>query len=210
VFLIRKPSNDEIRAYIADQLERTISYEPIGGTRDFAPLQYGWDTDRYGVLLGHGNSVFQKAKQAIDAWRMFPPETTTVYWPEPPRPGLNVAVLYRAWPFPLWLLMPARVIYLIDETTPRGSRHVHRYGFAYGTLPDHPECGEERFLIEWDRNDDSVHYDLLAVSQPRHLLARLGYPYTRYEQARFRRLSGAAMRKAVGCHKTAPTTNHPP
>jgi len=25
---------------------------------------------------------------------------------------------------------------------------IQRYGFAYGTLPDHAETGEERFLVE--------------------------------------------------------------
>ena len=48
--------------------------------------------------------------------------------------------------------------------------------------------------MEWNEADDRVWYDLVAVSQPAHWLARLGYPYTRYEQARFRRLSAAAMR----------------
>jgi uncharacterized protein (UPF0548 family) len=74
---------------------------------------------------------------------------------------------------------------------------VHRFGFAYGTLRGHPERGEERFLVERNESDDSVWYDLLPVSQPAHWLARWGYPYTRYEQARFRRLSGLAMQEAV-------------
>jgi hypothetical protein len=35
------------------------------------------------------------------------------------------------------------------------------------------------------------------MSQPRHALARLAYPFTRHEQARFRRLSGIAMQRAA-------------
>ena len=38
-----------------------------------------------------------------------------------------------------------------------------RFGFAYGTLPGHGGSGEERFLIERDR-DDGVWYDILAFS----------------------------------------------
>jgi uncharacterized protein (UPF0548 family) len=72
-----------------------------------------------------------------------------------------------------------------------------KFGFAYGTLPEHAESGEERFLIEWDRGENSVWYDILAFSRPRHWLARLGYPLTRRLQARFRRDSAAAMLKAV-------------
>jgi len=74
---------------------------------------------------------------------------------------------------------------------------VNRFGFAYGTLPDHAGSGEERFLVEWDTDDDSVWYDILAFSRPRHFLARLGYPWMRRAQKPFGRQSAAAMRRAV-------------
>ena len=83
----------------------------------------------------------------------------------------------------------------------RDGRTTLRYGFAYGTLPDHPERGEERFLVEWNQADDSVWYDLLAVSRPGHWLARIGYLYARYEQAKFRRLSGLTMQRECRVHE---------
>lgn len=70
-----------------------------------------------------------------------------------------------------------------------------RYGFACGTLSEHAEAGEERFLVEW-LEDGSVWYDLLAFSRPRHALARIAYPFGRMLQARFRRDSGRAMQQA--------------
>ena len=75
---------------------------------------------------------------------------------------------------------------------------VSRFGFAYGTLPDHVGTGEERFLVEWDRGDDAVWYDILAFSRPNHVLTRLGYPVVRRLQKRFGRDSAAAMLRAVG------------
>ncbi len=72
-----------------------------------------------------------------------------------------------------------------------------RYGFAYGTLPDHAETGEERFLVEWDRMSGEVWYDILAFSRPHVVLTRLGYPYMRRIQRRFGRESAAAMLRAV-------------
>ena len=60
----------------------------------------------------------------------------------------------------------------------------------YGTLPDHAGSGEERFLVEWDRQDGSVCYDILAFSRPRHLLARLGYPWVRHRHGRHGRPPG--------------------
>jgi uncharacterized protein (UPF0548 family) len=147
------------------------------------------------------------------------PPTTPDPFALPQRPGDIVAVLYRAQLLGLWMLFPARVVYAVDDAGlangvckhPDGADDSNRvspigrltpparlcYGFAYGTLPDHPERGEERFLVEWNRADDSVWYELLAVSRPGHWLARLGYPYARYEQARFRRLSGQAMQESV-------------
>ena len=72
-----------------------------------------------------------------------------------------------------------------------------KFGFGYGTLPAHAETGEERFLVEWDRRDDCVWYDILAFSRPHAFLAHLGYPWLRKVQHRFAVDSVAAMGKAV-------------
>jgi uncharacterized protein (UPF0548 family) len=79
-----------------------------------------------------------------------------------------------------------------------------RFGFAYGTLPGHLEAGEERFLIEWAHDDDSVWYDILAFSRPRHFLTRLGKWQVRRLQQRFRDDSVAAMLRAVSGEKLGP------
>jgi uncharacterized protein (UPF0548 family) len=111
--------------------------------------------------------------------------------PQPPlRVGVPVAVV--ACNLGLWWLNACRVVYVVDETGP-----IERFGFAYGTLPDHAESGEERFLIEWNKTDGSVWYDILAFSRPRKLIIRLGYPWMRRMQKRFARDSAAAMVRAV-------------
>jgi uncharacterized protein (UPF0548 family) len=197
MFLLRKPTDGAIRDYLAAQKDQPFSYDSVGCTHTSPQPRRGWNIDCHRVLLGKGEDAFQRAMKAIDHWRMFPCEVAKLCWPAPPHEGQSVAVLYWAAPARLWMLFAARVISLFNETTERAGHKVEQYGFAYGTLPDHAERGEERFLVEWDRTDDSVWYELLAVSQPRHWLARLVYPYARYEQARFRRLSGAAMQRAV-------------
>ena len=68
-----------------------------------------------------------------------------------------------------------------------------RYGFAYGTLGEHAEQGEERFTVEWNRDDDTVWYGILAFSRPRKLLAIMGYPLSRSLQRGFAAASKAAM-----------------
>lgn len=70
------------------------------------------------------------------------------------------------------------------------------YGFAYGTLNDHGETGEERFTVEFNPMDQSVWYDICAFSRPQ-LLPRLVYPFTRSLQKRLARDSLQAMLRAV-------------
>ena len=103
MFCFRRPTELEIREYLAGQAGRAYSYAPTGGTRDFAPIQYRWDTDRHRVLLGHGEEAFERARRAINEWKMFPAAITTVFGQREPREELTVAVLYRARPLPLYL-----------------------------------------------------------------------------------------------------------
>ena len=84
-----------------------------------------------------------------------------------------------------------RIVYVIEEEDP-----FEKYGFAYGTLAEHGEIGEERFTVEMNPDNQSVWYDLYSFSWPTPL-ARLAYPFTRALQKRFARDSKAAMQKAV-------------
>jgi uncharacterized protein (UPF0548 family) len=116
-------------------------------------------------------------------------------WIELHRPNVNpvpdqtVGVLARA--MGLWVLNACRVVYVIEEEVP-----LRRLAFAYGTLPEHAESGEERFQVEW-HEDESVWYDILAFSRPNQLLSRLAYPYVRRKQKQFARESKLAMKAAV-------------
>ena len=103
--------------------------------------------------------------------------------------GTNVAVSVRHLGF--YSLNACRIVYIVDEPGP-----MRRFGFAYGTLAEHAESGEERFTVEWD-DQDNVGYDIFAFSRPRHPLARLGYPLSRSLQKKFARASKAAMLQAV-------------
>src|SRR4051794_11672544 len=139
MFLLRKPTDAQIRDYLVQQADQPFSYDCVGCTRGSPTTRRGWNIDAQRVLLGHGREVFRRAAERIDAWQMFPPEMATVLGRDKPRVGLVVAVVYRAAILPVWLVMPARVLYLIDETVDQNGHAVQRHGFAYGTLPGHPE-----------------------------------------------------------------------
>jgi uncharacterized protein (UPF0548 family) len=188
MFLHRKPSEEVVKQFISSQQHLPFTYAQVGATQSQPrDVQGGYTVDHNRIKLGEGEETYRRAVAAFRSWRQFDLGWVTVVPPEKPLEiGTTVAV--RARVFGFWSLNAARIVYLIDE---RDSETV-RFGFAYGTLPDHVECGEERFMIEWCA-DDSVWYDIYAFSHPKHPLARLGFPITRMLQKRFVRDSLAVM-----------------
>ena len=190
MFVLAKPSDEQVRNIIAAQRSASFSYPCTGASRDDTPPA-GYKRDHNRVCLGTGPEMFARATAAIRRWEMFNLPWMQLCWPDTPiEVGATVVVL-AALPM-LWTLNACRVVYTVDEDRP-----MRRYGFAYGTLPLHEERGEERFLIEWNRADDSVCYDILAFSQPKSLMAQAGYPVARLYQKRFARDSKRAMVRAV-------------
>lgn len=188
MFLVRRPSESEVRAFIQSQQRLEFSYPEVGSSRDKPPAGYTVDHNR--VELGRGQGTFHRAAEAIRAWRMFELGWVELLWPDSPiTPQTTVAVLVSG--LGMWSLNACRVVYTVDDQTP-----TRRSGFAYGTLPEHAESGEERFSVEW-LPDDSVWYDLLAFSRPHQWHARVGRALSRRLQKRFARDSMAAMVRAV-------------
>jgi len=195
MFTLSEPSAADIQKLLSQQSNLPFSYAEVGATRGGAAEQpsalRGYNVDHNRTQLGRGADVYARAVEALKQWRQFELGWVTLA----PR-GVNIekgaTVAVNAWACGMWSLNACRVVYVVAETEPNS-----RFGFAYGTLPDHIERGEERFLIEWNRADDSVWYDILAFSQPRHPLVKLGFPVARMMQKRFARDSLAAMRNAV-------------
>ena len=186
---LRRPSAAAVREFLAAQAKLGFTYTAVGATASLPPT--GYVVDRTRIKLGEGQEVFTKAKAALGRWEQFRLGWVEAWPPRTPiRPGEVVAIVARR--VGVWWLSACRVVYVVDEP---GS--VSRYGFAYGTLPDHAGSGEERFLVEWDRASDEVWYDILAFSRPQRLLTRLGYRYMRRLQKRFGRESAVAMLRAM-------------
>lgn len=189
MLLLREPTLAVIQKFLKDQAQFDFTYAAVGATAAVLPVGYTVDHTR--VQLGEGEHAFAAAKTVLQNWGHF-----QLGWVEalpretPIERGEVVAVVARS--MGLWWLNAARIVYVVDEFEP-----VRRWGFAYGTMPDHVETGEERFTIEWNHADDSVWYDILAFSRPRHVLARMGYPLVRRLQRRFARDSAATVLRAV-------------
>jgi uncharacterized protein (UPF0548 family) len=192
MFLLRQPSEETVRQFICSQQNLSFSYSQVGATQgQLRNGLRGYTIDHNRTRLGEGEETYRRAVAALRSWKQFNLGwVTLVPTGKPLEVGTTVAV--RAKTFGFWSLNAARIVYLIDEK--QGGNM--RFGFAYGTLPDHVERGEERFTVE-HHEDGSVWYDIYAFSRPRHPLARLGFPVTRILQKRFVRDSLAIMAAAA-------------
>ena len=90
---------------------------------------------------------------------------------------------------PLAVRIPCRVVSVVDEPD--------RRGFAYGTLPGHPESGEELFLLHRG-GDGRITFTITAFSRPATALARLGGPVGTVVQDAMTRRYLAALDRLVG------------
>lgn len=164
----------------ADHLrDQPFTYSPVGGTRA-APYPSGFHVLDETFDLGRGDAVFERAASVLMTWRMHM------------RAGFRVAasadrvhegavVLCRWGP----LRVPCRVVWALEETD--------AVGFAYGTLPGHPESGEEAFVVR--RRADTVTLTITAYSRPGGVLTRLAGPAGRQAQRLAARRYAAVLRR---------------
>lgn len=190
---IRRPTDNQIRKMLQDVAKAPFTYDAVGCVSRETPSGFKRDDARF--LLGTDEDTWLAARAAIQAWAMFPAEMATmVRLSDKIETGTVVAVVCPS--LGTWAISPARILSTEDSSV----GDVHRFGFTYGTLPGHIECGEELFCVEWNTATDEVSYRIAAVSRPMHILCWLAYPYTRMMQAKFRRLSGQSMQRFVNQH----------
>ena len=144
-----------------------LTYPEIGATR--GPLPDGYHHVHVVAPIGHGRARFDAAADAVLHWGMqrgagvlirADDDAATV--------GGDVVVGFGP------LRAPCRVVYLLDED--------NRRGFAYGTLPGHPETGEELFTVRYDPPTDTVYAEVIAFSRHGTWWSRLGGPITAVAQ----------------------------
>lgn len=189
MFLARRPSAQTIERFLRDSQDLPLSYGPIGLVREPTARP---GLDEATVAIGRGQADFERARAALMAWKPFDIGWVETFPREAPvAVGTVVAVLIRHVGF--WSLNGCRVLYSVGSL-----RDDARFGFAYGTLTNHAEAGEELFEVFIDPQTEAVMYRIRAASWPRAMLARVGQPIVRALQARFRRDSAVAMKRATG------------
>jgi uncharacterized protein (UPF0548 family) len=124
------------------------------------------------ALLGVGRLVFERATHVLSHWGMHRRAGLAVAPSSPVAVTGSVVVLSLGW-HRLSITAPCRVVYAVDEPD--------RRGFAYGTLPGHPERGEESFIVELTPEDEAW-FAIRAFSRPVSVLARSAGPMSRWVQ----------------------------
>lgn len=186
MFHINRPSTQAIDRFLNRSLHLPLSYGPVGLVHDTDARDR---LDEIVVAIGHGREDFDRAKAALAGWQQYDIGWVEVF-PQPASldPGTVVAVVIRHCGF--WSVNGCRVVYNLGD-------HDGRFGFAYGTLTNHAESGEELFEVFMEAGSGDVFYRIRATSWPQSALAWIGYPIARWLQARFRRESAEAMKRAV-------------
>ncbi|QDS92841.1 hypothetical protein FF011L_15900 [Roseimaritima multifibrata] len=184
-----KPNADSIARFLDQQAKLDFNYPDVGATDGELPSHY--DHNSIEEEVGRRATDFQEAKAAMLAWKHFNvgwaaacPTTTPI------REGENVAILARI--SGLWALAACRIIEVLHEESPTSKR----FGYSFGTLPGHPEQGEERFEVRCSANG-IVTYRITAFFRPNCLSAEIAWPYFRYRFNQFRRQSVDRLRRHV-------------
>jgi uncharacterized protein (UPF0548 family) len=154
-----------------EQLRRAdLTYPEHCATRGALPANYH-HVHRH-ALLGVGRTAFDRAAHTLSHWDMHRCAGLTVIASSPVAATGSAVVLSLGWR-QLSIVAPCRVVYTVDEP--------NRRGFAYGTLPGHPERGEESFIVKLTAEGE-VWVDIRAFSRPASPLAHAGGPISRLVQ----------------------------
>ncbi|MGI8458260.1 MAG: DUF1990 family protein [Propionibacteriaceae bacterium] len=151
------------------RLGTDLTYPEVGATAGELPA--GYRIIRRSRHVGSGAELFHRLGNQVLEWQLQRRSGVHVPRRTPPA-AAGVEVVLGVGLGPFRIQAPARVVYVVEEPGVRG--------FAYGTLPGHPECGEERFVVR--REGEFVLVEITAFSRPATRLMRAAGPLGRLGQ----------------------------
>lgn len=147
------------------------SYAEVGAT-ETPQLPAGYHHVNHSVALAADQFAFDRATDALMTWAMHKRAGLTLA-ASAERAEAGVTTVMTFGSRLVGLLIPCRVVWTVNEPD--------RRGFAYGTLPGHPESGEEAFIIE-RASGGEVTLSIRAFSKPGHTVVRAGSAISRLVQ----------------------------
>jgi uncharacterized protein (UPF0548 family) len=151
-------------ARLADQ---PFTYADIGATSGRPP--HGYHHFSESERIGTGRARFEEAAKRVMRWGMLRGAGARV------TASTDVAQVGSVVVVGLGpIRAPCRVVYVVEDE--------NRRGFAYGTLPGHPESGEELFAVRYDPADDAVYSEIVAFSRHATWWSKAAGPLTALAQ----------------------------
>jgi uncharacterized protein (UPF0548 family) len=164
-----RPSDSVALKQMVEDLEGAEpTYSDIGATLT-GKRPDGFHHDHYETVLGNGPETFRRAVTGLKTWEAHRLPGVRVFPDDLEIRTPATVVLTLGTPV-VALVAPCRIVSVIDEET--------RWGFAYGTLPGHPEQGEEAFVVSMSP-DQTVRFEIEAFSRPGDPVVRLSGPIGR-------------------------------
>ncbi|MET0473122.1 MAG: DUF1990 domain-containing protein [Mycobacterium sp.] len=148
---------------LTDLAALPLTYTEVGATA--GPMPDGYHHLHRSAVIGKGRQRFTDAGDKVMRWGMLRGAGIGVQATDDVA-EVGSEVLVGLGP----IRAPCRVVYVVDE--------ADRRGFAYGTLPGHPETGEELFAVRYDPATDEVFAEVTAFSRHGTWWSRLGAPVT--------------------------------
>ncbi|MET8412987.1 DUF1990 domain-containing protein [Streptomyces sp. NPDC005195] len=162
-----------------------LTYDAVGATH---PSEEQWSTVGTGlrpfsrtVVIGRGDPDWRAATNAVLRWGVKRRSGFTVTGRDGAGEQVASGAEYRitATFGPFAVREPVRVVAVVDSPD--------RCGFAYGTLPGHPVCGEEAFIVHRSL-DGTVELTIRSLTRAApHGPWRLLFPLLLLAQHFFRR-----------------------
>jgi uncharacterized protein (UPF0548 family) len=159
------------------------TYAEIGASRDEV-LPSGYHHVRLEERIGDA-AAFERACVGLRTWAAHEGAGLRIYPDEPVAPDATVIGVTSIGP--VQMVVACRIVAMFKEPDV--------FGFAYGTLPGHPERGEESFTLE--RRGGDTYFTVQAFSKPVDPLARLSGPVGRAVQRSVSRRYVTALRRFV-------------
>jgi uncharacterized protein (UPF0548 family) len=148
-----------------------LTYKEVGGTEGSAPA--GYHVGTYRRVVGQGRADFDRAALGLRTWQ---PQRSIGVQPFAEARLLGGETLLFVMPAgPAEIRICCRVVSVVETET--------QFGFTYGTLPCHPEIGEERFGVTLEPNGEVV-FAINVFWRSGTLISTLGGPVTSFLQRR--------------------------
>lgn len=153
-----------VKTVLETLADAELTYPEQGATRGEMPD--GYDHLSIAAEIGEGEAAFDRAASALMHFDMHRRAGLRVDATGPAAaPGVTVAqAVGRSL---VQVVAGCRVIYTVDEPA--------RRGFGYGTLPGHPEIGEESFIVELTPSGQ-VRFALRSFAKPATAFGRATAP----------------------------------